>query len=409
MGEYYRFTPENTTSTPDVSGLAYERAAALAVGEGLPPYELIASRTTANIIWHGEDAVAVVALDHMDTTNQEDATKQAIAKPTTWPGDFARYDQDVRVAMLNDTIKLYLSKVGEALTKAEEAEKNRLEKEVQDYRAQVRERHPYAVSESIKARYAQADAASEGAPMLDRVVARVNQFNSFAAVLDADGTITDPSKESRLPHSIHRRPPGSGHKPNYLTELIPGSEVAEPMLETAEGRNAFSKAFVKVWQPLLRDIPVGYYDAGTLAPLRDGVPEFFEYAHKEGDKIIMLTANFELTGRGILSQIPHTQGIPVIGITENSIIATAKEIVLFDKAHEEPNKALIYIGDGASDLPALKVKEYIACYFALDGSVLANALQKQGIPHFTYKNFHDVIHTKKQIKTRLAQLREQAA
>jgi len=93
---------------------------------------------------------------------------------------------------------------------------------------------------------------------------------------------------------------------------------------------------------------------------------------------------------GGLDKIPKAENISVFAVTENSIIPTAKGDLLTHLAQADPSKAVIYIGDGASDLPTIQARNLVASYFALDGSEFAKSLEHEDLPYFSYRNFLDI-------------------
>ena len=219
-----------------------------------------------------------------------------------------------------------------------------------------------------------------------RVAARLAQYKSLNVVMDYDNTITNGSKPlSNLSGIIQANPLA------HLETLIPGSVFAEPILKE-KGRGKFAEVFANTWQLVIKD-KIGYNlvrAAGNHVPLREGVNNFFAYAKKIGVDLTIVSANFEPFVMGGLDQIDEAEETQLIAVNDKSILSTAKGDVLLHLAQKNPSKAFVFVGDGASDLPALKANEFIACYFALEGSEFEKALKKENLPYFTYRDFNDI-------------------
>jgi len=213
------------------------------------------------------------------------------------------------------------------------------------------------------------------ASMDDRAAARINKDHfpdGLHVVSDLDNTMTEGS--------------------HYLLQAIPASAIAEPLL-AQKGREHFPRVFVETWQRALAQYPKLYARGGkeSYAPLRGGVDACFAYLKHIGAKRSILSANFEPFVKGVLSRIPSVdRNVDVFAVKKDDIRSTDKGTYLQLLARQNPSRALIYIGDGASDLPSLEAQSVVACYFALEGSVFAQELAKAHIPHFTYRDFHDI-------------------
>lgn len=341
----------------------------------------------ATDIWVAPDNDAVVALNHMDTGDQEAAPQPVTLNATSWPGDLAHYEHSTNVFIVNRALQQYREHRGETLTQEEQTEQKRLERGVDDYRAAVNELYPNTAEhpDPIAERYKQADKeVGPDATMEARIEARVAAANGVRLAFDYDNTISDSSKRAAI------FDPNGDPEADHQRQLIAGSEVGEAIL-TQYGRDEFAHAFVQSWQRPLTDMPGAFYQAGTLVPTREGMDRLFTYLRDEGIGAGVISANFEPIIRGGLSQLPDTEGVSVRAITAGNINSTAKDAVIRDEAHKYQDKAFIFVGDGASDLPALDAQAVVACYFALEGSVFATQLAEQGIPHFTYKTGDDII------------------
>jgi 2-hydroxy-3-keto-5-methylthiopentenyl-1-phosphate phosphatase len=260
---------------------------------------------------------------------------------------------------------------------------------VEFYQAQLASFRTFVADESnyapdtsitIKQRYEQADRISGGESLDVRIARRLSQFPKGISVkTDVDGTLTkDPS--------------------DYLEKLIPGSMVAEPLL-ARYSRTSFPAVFSSTWFGLLDKSPDVFFSAGTQVPLREGVPEFFEWATPEIASVSVVSANFEPFVEGVMSQIPKAETVNLRAVNQWSVVVTDKGTLLTHLAKRSPDRAQFYIGDGTSDLEAITACEFIACYFALEGSSFAKALDEASLPYYTYRDFYDV-------KAKLEQLLE---
>lgn len=332
---------------------------------------------------------AMVGLEGMDSRDQETHQQPATGGPITWPGDLASRDHTENVFIVNQALKRYRELRGTALTPEEQAEQCRLQRSVDHYRAAVQELYPNTTEQPdpIATRYKQADAETGShASMEERVAARITAANGIYMAFDYDNTISDGSKRADI------FDPNGDPQADYQRQLIAGSELGEEIL-TQFGRDEFAHAFVQSWQRPLTDMPGAFYQAGTLTPTRAGMDHLFTYLYNESIGAGVISANFEPIIRGGLKQLPATENVSVRAITAGNINSTAKDAVIIDEAHKHHDKAFIFVGDGASDLPALAAKDVVACYFALEGSIFAQQLEEQGIPHFTYKTGDDIIDT----------------
>lgn len=316
------------------------------------------------------------------TLPQATFTGQTInPEATRLQGDFAHFNHSTKLYLINKALGQYGDNYKEALTsdngvreKALErkayvsAEVAKLQGQLADYREFV-DRFPAEVKERVTGRYAKAKASlPEDAPMNDKIAARLAEFNGVQIIADVDKTIT-----------LHDK---------YLPN-IPGSHHAEKEIKE-KGRDIFPEALVRYWREAMIVDPEAFADVGRNAPLRPGVPEFFKRAKESGVKADVLSANFMPLVEGVLEQIPDAEGANVWAVTHNNVIATDKGTVLKHNALMDPEKAVIFIGDGNSDIPALEAASTVAVYFALDGSSFAKELEDKKLPYITYRDFNDI-------------------
>ncbi|MDP2637634.1 MAG: hypothetical protein Q8P26_01070 [Candidatus Levybacteria bacterium] len=257
------------------------------------------------------------------------------------------------------------------------------------------ENYPPQATEKIVSRYKKADLDSkdENNPIV-KAALRLSQFTEPTTyIADYDGTVSDPQKPFTKSGTVDVDPE------NYLTALIPGSSFAEQLLES-HGREMFPEVFAATWQHVLKS-PQGsrlLEEAGSHIPLRDGLESFFSFVENSFSEFKILSANFEPIIIGGLRKTRANIDIHVHGIQQNNILSTDKGNALIHFAQQDPNKPIVYIGDGASDLPSIQAKDFAAFYFALEGGKFAEALRRQRVPHFTYNNFFNIIHTLQRIE-----------
>lgn len=287
------------------------------------------------------------------------------------PGDLDWYDQETKVAIFNNATRLQMDairKVGvpERIT----METNRLGQEVQLLHELLSGETYQSTLTAISTGYILADLDTVGRSMEEHAARRI-QGRNLHIVSDFDGTITkDPEK--------------------YLTRLIPGSFVAEEYLHE-NGRESFHEIFPIAWAPSLDKDPTTYREGGRQVELREGVNDLFKTMNEKNAKVTVLSANHYAFVEGGLDQLPDAKDVQVMAIRPDSILSTEKGGILkFFAAEGGENEALVFIGDGASDLPTLDAKNVVALYFVLEGSTFAKQLEATNATYFTYRDFKDI-------------------
>lgn len=282
-------------------------------------------------------------------------------------GDLEHRDFDTTLFVINRVAALYLksSLQGEPDHIAQKT--HLLEGQIDQFRAYEADFTHYPPEAGcIAERYIQNERGAED--MEARVAARLGNLDPYL-VTDLDGTITE--------------------DPTQYLDKIPGSRIGEPFL-AQKGRDSFAEVHARVWQPLLRDAPTLFEKAGKHAPLRKGVDRFFQYANERELKQTVLSANFEPFVHNVITKIPTAEYVSIYAVTADSITSTDKGTMIRHLAKTDPKRAVIFIGDGSSDIPSLEAQEYVACYFALENSSFAKALKERNLPHFTYRDFDDI-------------------
>ncbi len=304
-------------------------------------------------------------------------------------GDLASLPPDIRTQIINSVASMAFEKRTAMDELRIQTEAQKLRAELIEFKSYVRNpnNYPPQASETIRRLYLEADNRNLGNNMETRVGTRLVAFERPHIVMDYDNTITDHNKPLEKLSGFTSADPN-----DQLITLIPLSAIGEPLLKKI-GRDNFAEAYATTWQFLLRDEKgrQAFRLNGENAPIREGVGRFLAYAKKDMHaELTVVSANFEPFVMGGLDKIPEAEGINVFAVRENSIIPTAKGDLLAHLAQRDPKKALIYIGDGASDLPTLQAQDLVACYFALEGTEFENALKEEKLPHFAYRDFNDV-------------------
>lgn len=231
--------------------------------------------------------------------------------------------------------------------------------------------------ENITARYRHADTKSLGKTIEERVAARLGAFERRGFAIDVDGTLTtDPA--------------------GYLETVLPGSQTAERLLKQL-GREEFVKVFSLTWSSILKETPDLFTNGArqTDVVIRDGVEDFFTHVHEEKSEVQIVSANHWPFVSGVLGKIQTLKDARVWAVDHDSAVSTEKSYVVDHIAKTDTQTALIYIGDGHSDLSVVnagpfQTSDVIACYFALEGGTFARELKTKKLPFFTYKSFYDI-------------------
>lgn len=297
--------------------------------------------------------------------------------PHLGTGDFSRLTQEQAVSVINAGV----AKTHEALRLPGNAERVRervdiLNRGIVELQAYVADEahYPDGAKKTIMDRFAQADEQTYGLGAFSRVRARIIQFPKKPGIVtDLDGTLTVLTDKDG-PHS-------------HLTQFIPGSSVAEPLLEQY-GREVFPEVFATTWQPVLEQAPSIFRAAAEGVEFRPGVNQFFEDTKMKGIETLVLSANFRPFVEGVVGQIPEADGTPIVAVTANDLRATEKATVLNHFAKQDPDRPIIYIGDGSSDIGA--ITGVVAGYVALEGSKFAQELTERQVPFFSYRDFTDI-------------------
>ncbi len=292
-------------------------------------------------------------------------------------GELANRPLETRVNAVNDLLAQHHAIHGETLDELYNREATKLRQGIADFRAlNVDTRAARLAREEVASKIQKADRASQGLDMSHRVAARFAEFDgNIQTAFDVDNTITT-----------------SG---TYLEATIPGSVLAEPMLQE-RGRQDFPEVFVRTWRHVLAEDKGAdiLYEGGRShhVQIRKGVDNLFTHLRNEGIPRKILSANFKPFVDGVLSKtvLGSDPDLQIYTNTVNDISPTDKGAYLQAFAQSDTSRALIYVGDGSSDIPALEARNVVACYFALAGSEFAKALEEEHIPYFSYRDFDEI-------------------
>lgn len=306
------------------------------------------------------------------------AEKGPLQQPPQELGDLSHRTHEEKLKIINGTVQKYYDALPPETPRHIADTVAKLREDIASFRTNVTEFFA-PTNAQIAERYRKADRASVQLSPIDRARMRLDQCEEGVHVIsDFDGTISDLSW-------------------NYLP-LIPGSAIIEPAMQ--DERDKFPEHFAKGWRPILSKLPAVFYEAGQQIPIRSGVPDMLALCNEQNIPFDVLSANFEPVVKGGLSQLPDAQNVRIFAIKPDSIAASDKGTYLRALAAENPNRMLLYLGDGSSDKAALDAADQIGVFFALDGSSfhkeLAQEQQKRAaegtseIIFFTYKTFHDI-------------------
>ena len=233
--------------------------------------------------------------------------------------------------------------------------------------------------ESMRLRIVAADRQNEGADSLTRAAARISQFDRVHHIFDFDNTISDYRGVST--HEMFRR-------------KFPASDKAELMLNScAPDREIFNTLLAAAWQPALRQFPDLFEDAAGLIPIREGVDEYFKYlTESPGAQATILSGSFEPFVRKSMEAIPNAQSVPILAVPiEGPTIASIKKgVVIEGLVAQDPGTAIVYYGDGESDVPSLEAQGQIALFVVLRGSKFHRAVDEAGALHVPFNDFREV-------------------
>lgn len=247
-------------------------------------------------------------------------------------------------------------------------------------RWQVEEVMAQVCLKAVRERQRQGELSAQRNDWEGQIATKIRQFEGIQVVSDLDNTITDHSK-------IKKEGP--------VDPTLLGSALADSLI--GSDRRYFPEAFAAIWESLIRDYGNVFYEGGQNAPLRDGMGELLRSLAGNQVRVSILSTNFLPFVAGCLDQIGVRQSVIINAAKEGDITASAKGDMLKWLALTNPKKALLYFGDGATDLPTLEAKEAVSGYFALEGSTFARELQENNIPHLTYRTGDDIRHALAQV------------
>ncbi len=285
-------------------------------------------------------------------------------------GDFAYFDHRTKVAVATHAIELAAQHMSpEEIRRRRE----RAEQGIRQLHEHISDPLISARIERIAKRYA---LVSQGSAST-QIKRRIATSSGIDIVSDLDGTVT------YKPFNYQ------GSYTELLMENFPGSPLGESILEE-KGRENFPLAHALAWQHGLTMSPDLYRQLGREIPIRDGVKSFFERMHDNGSKIVILSASFFPFAEEVVARATSADDVEIKAVTHNDITSTAKREQLLSLAAERPDRGLIFIGDGSSDLPAIEAHHALTGIFALKGGRFAEELETRHIPHLQYRDFNDI-------------------
>lgn len=235
---------------------------------------------------------------------------------------------------------------------------------------------------------AEADAQTEGLPEEHRAAARLAKFDGIQIATDHDGTWTDLEGKIDIGEDISFVPEN-----NYLEDLIPTSTHAEYLLKK-HTRVVFPFVYASLWRPYLRD-ELGeqlFRNAGHYLPVKDGARALMDYFGAQNTKVTFVSHNFKPIIEGLLDQVGSQTPVDIRAITHDNLDTLDKSATLHALVKEEPTKPIIFMGDGETDFDIVEAyrKGIIAAIFALKEDGFDTMLTDHKIPHFTFRDLHDI-------------------
>lgn len=285
-------------------------------------------------------------------------------------------------------------KIQDIFTQKEIKEAERLKKQKETNASNIQSKTQEKTDEIVQ-KINKIDSKTQKKSPADKAAARLSLFNGgIHYITDCDNTLTSTDKLNN--------------------HLIPGSTYAEPMLNPQ--RSNFEAVHTLIWQQAAENNPELFRDGGKLAPIRKGVQDFIDIVEQSGDKITIASANHMSFVEGVRSKLDGN--IEVHALHPKNVNALDKKTVVkeavFDNTKKQKDKAVIFIGDGKSDLEILNnpdshkgdIYTYI---YALKGSPFAQALEKKKILHGEFRNFNDIIEQQKIIQEKADKIKPHTA
>ncbi|MDP2632688.1 MAG: hypothetical protein Q8P25_03120 [Candidatus Curtissbacteria bacterium] len=231
----------------------------------------------------------------------------------------------------------------------------------------------------IKDRYEIADQLPARTPEQRAASRLATSLHGIKIVSDFDGTITDEDVIQMV----------DGVKPGFPVAFT--FDVALQAVKDIEFKTALINMHPATFKPTITNYPEQYLNYGRISHLRNGVQESFTGFIEEDVPVRIITANAALSVKGTFERIPIPHDFKIWGIEADSVISAEKAAVIQKEAVDDPERAVIYIGDGASDKAAIDAKDQIAFYFALKDSRFERELRRAaGALYFTYEDWYDI-------------------
>lgn len=302
--------------------------------------------------------------------------------PSTSLGDLAWRRPEESSAIINSALQGYVNNRN-GLTPNVDLDSEMFLRQITDFKRTIGLRVQNEAS-PIQDTYRQADIKAIGKSTQEHLNLRLGK-KKLNLVLDSDGTLTTNDRD-------------------YL-KISPGNGVGDRLLD-ALGRDKFYDVFASTWRMPLQMYPSLFYTVGKeRAKLRPGVTEFIKVANEKVIPLTILSANFEPLVQGILDQIEGSETASLLAVTPDSILSTEKGACLNQLALNNPDNAVIFIGDGSSDIPAIEARENIGWFFAPEGSKFAQELERQKVRHHsTFTDFYNIISQLNLVKNPAVQL-----
>lgn len=177
----------------------------------------------------------------------------------------------------------------------------------------------------------------------------------------------------------------------YYPRTVPGTHISDTAMARVGTRRVMDKVFPAGWGQAVERFSDHFIAAGQNVPMLPGVDSLFRHIHRHGGTIDILTASMDPFVRGTLSQLdthPLIRGVH--SIQSDDVSSNYKHNRIKGIALENPDRALVYMGDSSSDNDLADPDMPIAFAFALEGGSFARKLESNNLIHFTFPSDHRV-------------------
>lgn len=197
----------------------------------------------------------------------------------------------------------------------------------------------------------------------------VREGNPRVIVFDFDNTVTDFEK----------------YRPDVIDPLLVGSESLDPLIGT--DREYQVPIIASVWQPIAKTSSDIFAEGGAQVPFREGMKELLEFLVKQkGVAVKIISTNFAPFVESALRGIEGAEKIETFCIRDQDARSTEKGDLLRKIQLRNRKSVLEFVGDGSSDLTALKAASIVPGFHAVQGQSFDREMNNRQIAHTTFTN-----------------------